>query len=107
MVFFHNSPDELRQRVWVFHRLGYKPSVKRFRPTLGSYVPNGLTFSPCLNPYWKRKAQIPENKAKMVSSLNTYACGKMYFHFCETYFFICVNHVPQFKDAQKTMQGEW
>ena len=25
----------------------------------------------------------------------------MYFYFYETCFLICVNHVPQFKDAQK------
>lgn len=70
MVFFHNSPNDLRQRVWGFRGLGYKPSVKRFRPTLGLYVPSGLSFYPHVNPYWERKAQLPENKAKMASSLN-------------------------------------
>lgn len=44
--------------------------MKRFRPTPGLYVPSGLSFYPRLNPYWKRKAQIPENDAKMASSLN-------------------------------------
>ena len=39
--------------------------MKRFRPTLGLYVPSGLSFYPHVNPYWERKAQLPENKAKV------------------------------------------